>query len=334
MIGYYVHHQGSGHLHRALSINAALDGTLTGLSSAGRPSGWMGAWIQLDDDAGGRPQDRLTAGGALHYVPEHHRGLRTRMAQIAAWIETAQPEAMVVDVSVEVALLARLHGIPVVVVALPGRRGDRPHQLGYDVARAIVAPWPAAARSIWPEGTADQLARTEFVGAISRFPVVARPEGIPRRVVVLNGTGGGGPGAAEVEAARAACPDWEWVHLDRASGTWVDDPWPLIRSAAVVVSHTGQNAVAEIAAARTPAILIPQDRPFDEQRTTGQALLDLGGLPVLVRDHWPDPTRWSALLAGAERLDGAAWSAWNDGLGAGRAADVIRMVASRDRVLA
>jgi hypothetical protein len=72
-------------------------------------------------------------------------------------------------------------------------------------------------------------------------------------VVVVNGTGGRGSSAADVAAARLATPGWEWVHLDRAHGTWVDDPWPLLCSASVVVSHAGQNLIAEIAAARRPA---------------------------------------------------------------------------------
>ncbi|MET0692799.1 MAG: glycosyltransferase [Propionibacteriaceae bacterium] len=323
MIGYYVHHQGSGHLHRATAIDAQLDTPLTGLSSQTRPPSWRGDWIRLSDDSGGEPDQQLTAGGALHYAPVHHRGLRTRMAQISSWIDRAQPEALVVDVSVEVALLARLHGIPVVTLAMPGRRDDRPHQLGYDVSRRIIAPWPERAASMWPGASADQRAKTTFVGAISRFAPVDRPTSVPRRVVVLNGTGGGGPGAADVAAARRAAPHWEWIHLDRSSGTWVDDPWPLLCSASVVVSHTGQNALAEIAAARKPAVLIPQDRPFDEQRTTANALMDFGGLPALVSDCWPQPGEWAALLGRAAQYDGRAWSQWNDGLGAARAAELL-----------
>lgn len=36
MIGYYVHHQGSGHLHGACAIEAAADYRLTGLWSLGQ----------------------------------------------------------------------------------------------------------------------------------------------------------------------------------------------------------------------------------------------------------------------------------------------------------
>ena len=54
VIGYYVHHQGDGHLTRAAAIARALAGEpVTGLSSRPRPDGWPGEWVQLarDDDA-------------------------------------------------------------------------------------------------------------------------------------------------------------------------------------------------------------------------------------------------------------------------------------------
>ena len=51
MIGYYVHHHGRGHLHRALSVARELDGCLVGLSTLDRPAEWTGAWIDLPDDA-------------------------------------------------------------------------------------------------------------------------------------------------------------------------------------------------------------------------------------------------------------------------------------------
>ena len=119
-----------------------------------------------------------------------------------------------------------------------------------------------------------------------------------------------------------ASPGWEWIHLDRSHGTWVDDPWPLLCSASVVVSHAGQNLIAEIAAARRPALLLPQDRPFDEQRVMASAV-EAAGLPALVRDTWPSPQEWPALLTRLDGLDGSRWALWNDGLGAARMAGLL-----------
>ncbi len=341
MIGYYVHHQGSGHLHRAASVHRHTDRAglaLTGLSTASRPADWTGDWLRLPDDAGVGPERDVTAHDRLHYVPLGSRGLSARMAMISRWLDATRPSALVVDVSVEVALLARLHGVPVVLVAQPGRRRDAAHRLGYDIATRIVAPWPEHVGDLWGASGTD-LTRTSFVGAISRYAPVApaaeergaeeadATRRVTRRVVVVNGTGGGGVSPTEVAEARRATPDWEWIQLDRRHGTWVDDPWPLLRSAGVVVSHAGQNLVAEIAAARRPALLLPQDRPFDEQREMAAAL-QRAGLPVRVRESWPSPAEWPGLLAGLAGLDGAGWSTWNDGGGAARMAAVLAELGS------
>ena len=326
MIGYYIHHHGSGHLHRALTIQRQAEASITGLSTLARPSGWRGDWLQLPDDADPDLDDSSddsgdpTAAGRLHYVPLHHPGLRRRMRMLSQWIDRYEPAAIVVDVSVEVALLARLHGVPVITMAQPGVRDDPAHSLGYAISAAVLAPWPAGPSGLWQVAAPTPLVH---LGAISRFsPVTSDRPVVERRVVVLNGTGGTslGPG---VRTASAASPEWEWVILDRIAGTWVDDPWPLLCSADVIVSHCGQNAVAEIAAARRPAILIPQDRPFGEQRALGAALPAMPGAPTIVLDSWPDADRWPGLLAQAAALDGAQWSAWNDGEGAARAADYL-----------
>ena len=323
IIGYYVHHQGSGHTHRALAISRASSVPIAGLSTAPRPARWRGEWVNLPDDAGATDVDNESAYGRLHYAPERHRGLRERMAAISAWIAETRPAALVVDVSVEVALLARLHGVPVVTVAMPGERDDAAHRLGYDIAEAILAPWPRAAGALWPATGAD-LDKTFFLGAVSRFAPVRLPGPPSNRVVVLNGTGGTGASPTQVRAAANATPEWEWVHLDRTHGRWVDDPWPVLCSAAVVVSHAGQNSVAEIAAARRPAIVIPQERPFAEQAVMGRALAGLRGVPALVRSDWPTPDQWPDLLTRASRLDGSGWTVWNDGRGAQRAAEALQ----------
>ena len=71
MIGYYVHHHGTGHLHRALTVAPHLPGPVTGLSSLSRPEGWCGPWIQLprDDRAPSYAGADTTANGVLHWAP-------------------------------------------------------------------------------------------------------------------------------------------------------------------------------------------------------------------------------------------------------------------------
>ena len=172
MIGYYVHHRGAGHLSRVRAIAAQTSAPLTALSSLPRPSGWDHGWVDLPLD---EEQDAIdpTGRGALHWAPIHTDGLRARMEAIAAWIARARPAVLVADVSVEVAVYARLMGIPVVVMGMPGDRTDAPHQLAYRMAERIICPWPAWAHPA--RGLEPWEDKVRNVGAISRFDGCPRP---------------------------------------------------------------------------------------------------------------------------------------------------------------
>lgn len=341
MIGYYIHHHGRGHLSRALAIARELGEPVTGLSSLSRPQDWPGDWLQLpldelpgESEPGARARAEHDAGGRLHWVPLGSPGLRGRMAAIAGWIDAHRPRAVVVDVSVEVCLLVRLHGVPVVAFVLPGHRDDPAHELGFDVATTILAAWPPEATTGMVTGVPQRIAeRIIAVGAISRFEPVgdsivdARAAHVDQpRVLVMAGAGGEDFAANAVSLARREAPGWHWTHLG-GSGTWTADPWPHIVAADVVVTHAGQGAVAEVAAARRPAVIIPQSRPHAEQQATG-AILAGAAWPAIVTPAMPT-SGWSDLLARARALDGAAWRAWNDGGGAARAAREIRSTAER-----
>lgn len=357
MIGYYVHHHGSGHLSRATALARVLGDDLTGLSSLARPAGWTGDWLQLPSDTGpdtDEPVDQ-TARGALHWVPRRAAGVRARAAALSDWFERARPRVIVTDVSVEVALLARLHGIPVVVVAQPGRRDDEAHRLAYRIADRVIGFWPAGFDVLQAAEPLGE--RFAAVGALSRFTVAERAdvgttsgsdgapdvpgegnpddEGLPLdnllapdlgEILVFSGTGGSGPGAlnAVVRAARAALPDRHFTELVDASAAQVET---ALARASLVFSHCGQNAVAEIASARVPAVLVAEERPFAEQESMASALAG-SDLPVAIATpERADAADWVALVARLEAADGDAWAAWVDGSAAERAAQVIRDVA-------
>jgi len=312
VIGWYVHAHGRGHLQRLQCVAAHLRTPVTALSSLPRPAGWTAGWVGLPDDLPTGDDRDPTAGGTLHWAPVGHAGLRDRAAAVVAWVAAARPSLVVVDVSVEMAMLVRSMGVPVVVAAMRGDRTDRAHTTAYDLADALLAPWPAARPEPWP---ASRLERTWHVGALSRFdgrPVRAAPGG--RRVAVLWGHGGSQVRSTDLAAAAAATPGWSW-DLRGFDGR-ADDPWELLQAADVVVTHAGQNALAEVAAARRPAVVVPQQRPHGEQHANAAAL---GGIAV-VRSTWPSPGQWPDLLDAAAAQDASRWQEWSDGQGAQRAA--------------
>lgn len=334
-IGWYAHHHGAGHRTRARVVGSELVARGLGVTVLGSGlddeelgrDGLAGVELPLDHPVApgvDAAEVETTAGGLLHWVPLRHAGLRARMARISAWLETERPAVLVVDVSTEVALLARLHGIPVVLVAQPGDRRDEPHTLALRCASAVLAPWPGwATESLWrtavPHAELDLVA----VGGVARARVEPGEAGRPYGLILAGGEGFDDPGTAgEIERA---VPELDWVVLD--GRTWVTDVRPLIAGSKVIVAHGGQNAVADIARHQRPAVLAPQRRPHAEQEHLARAL-DAAGLAVPA-----DPVRvqqegWAGLVARARSLGGEGWARWECDGAAARAADAVVRVAT------
>jgi hypothetical protein len=338
VIGYYVHHHGSGHRHRALSIARHLGDGITLLGSLGSSADVAAPYVELPRDD--RPAPTLgadvTAGGALHWAPLRHAGQQARATALTRWLVDNQARLLVSDVSVEAVLLARLLSVPPVAVALRGDRRDRVHASGYDAAVRILAPWTRATQQDWPR---RWLAKTTWTGMISRFDGRARhvePCGHPGRcVVLLLGRGGHGMRGQDLTEAGAVS-DTHWHVLGAIGATAVTatilmagtvaDPWPLLCGADVVVAAAGDAAIADVAAARVPLVAVPQDRPFGEQvehvRVLAERQLCVPAAP------WPTREQWPQLLASAQEFDGYRWAEVSDGLGAQRAATLLSDLAS------
>lgn len=323
-IGIYAHHHGAGHIQRCREIQRELRDLgheATILSTA------QGADVALPDDAGeglARPHGRaMTAGGTLHYAPYGNAGLRERFAVIARWVADHAPDAFYVDVSVEVGAFVRLMGVPVVTLAMPGLRDDAPHQLAYAQSDAIIAAWPDWVPT--PAHLAVHAERLHPVGGISRLTPAPGVSRDPGRVVVMAGKGGSTWRPADWEAVEAACPGLRFTYLTGENR--VEDPTRLLQEAGVVITAGGQNSIADIAATGAPAILLPQPRPFIEQKLNAATLRD-ARLAVVPR-AFPAAAEWPALIEQARNLN-PDWSRWQTEGAARRAALVIDGVAQGD----
>lgn len=333
MIATYVHHHGRGHLHTVGAVLGALDEDAMVLSSLSRPHFLpeQASWTRIDrDDTQHGPVDDPTASATLHWAPRGHAGFRQRMGALAG--AAASADLGWVDVSVEVALLWRLLGLPVVVTVLPGRRDDRPHDLVHRQARDLLGFWPS-----WvpvPPYLEPFAHKLHQVGAVSRFDGRPRPlappggDGRGPRIVVLMGAGGEAMDVRAWTMLARAHPSIEFTILGGTGGMWMDDPWETLCGADLVVTHAGQGAVADVACAGAPALILPAPRPFNEQLATAERLAEYELATV-----WRGPTtlsRWNRLLAGVEPLDPLAratrqreWERWQTRGSAARAARVL-----------
>lgn len=311
-IGYYVHHHGAGHRVRA-------HGICTALRARGHEVAVFGS--DLDSAADGRPLPRdndgdfwrdATADGQFHWAPLQHAGFRHRMAIIAEWIATHQPDVFVVDVSVEVTTMVRAMGVPVVVIAQPGDRDDAPHRLGYRLATAILAPWPTEAEPC--VALSRYVSKVVAVGGISRFTDQSQCDGDHLLLMGRDQP----EGLDDLPHTLSIAVEGTWTTL--GGDHWRDDVDDLLQHARLLVAHTGQNVVADAAALRVPLVCLPQQRPHDEQVHMAREL-DRLQLAALAPDT-NDPAAWRRAVELADQR-ATGWGQWHTEGAVERAAEVI-----------
>lgn len=343
-IGYYVHHQGVGHWQRACAIAAALDrpctliGTLAGIDTAEAPGPVLDLPDDRLDDGFGGQDGEAERPHALHYAPLAHPGIRTRMARIAAWAAETDPLLLVVDVSVEVALFARLLSLPTLVFRLAGTRTDLPHLEAFRSADRLIAPFPAALEA---EGVPDWVrAKTDYAGFLGR-PVAQRPgadKGAGGPIVVVFGRGGDGGALADLAAAARAVPERDWHVLGPVTGEgerpanlhlhgWVADADAWIARAGLVVGGAGDGVVAAVAARAKRFLCLPEERAYGEQIEKARALARLGA--AIVHEGWPEAALWPGLVRAGLALDPGAIAALSDPHAIRHAAALIERHARR-----
>lgn len=309
-IGYYVHHQGEGHRQRAALIAEAYRGPMTLIGTGLADCSGQVRCLDLPDDrlphGAFDGADGTTRPPALHYAPLHHDGLRKRVAIIADWIAVTRPALMIVDVSVEVAMLARLASVPVVYVRLNGRRDDRPHRDVFASAAALLAPF---AEPLEDPSTPDWVKdKTRYAPGIVTSAGSQAVD--PTRVLVVAGKGGAPADGETWAAAAAAVPERRWRVIGpltlsartpsnlEMSG-WTDNADAEITSAGVVIGAAGDGLVSAVLAHARPFICRPEPRAFDEQVSKAERLAALDAATVV--SQWPPADRWRSLLEAAER---------------------------------
>ena len=312
-IGYYVHHHGDGHRQRALQIAACAPErfTLLGTGLTGRTDGLPCVDLPDDRPIGTSSFDGIDASAvrpqALHYAPYDHDGLRERVAIVTDWIKTARPALMVVDVSVEIAMLARLTSTPTIYVRQNGHRDDPAHLEAFRGAHALLCPF---AETLDDLGVPAWVRRkTLYVPGLTPPPSSRRAK--LDRVLVVAGKGGPAANGARIAQAARAQPDLAWRVAGPVSSVpdapanltilgWSDYMTDEIAEAGVVVGGAGNGLVNAVLAANRPFICLPEARPYEEQVMTAAGLEAAGA--AVVQRGWPAPGSWAPLLKQAQAL--------------------------------
>ncbi|WP_231426139.1 glycosyltransferase [Pedobacter sp. Leaf250] len=307
-IAFYVHHHGSGHLMRTMQIIKALGNYPILLMGSGLkklidvPSNVQLVHLPLDIASTGEKESiNSNSSMACHYAPLGIKGGRDRVAIMTKIFSDHFPMILIVDVSVEVTLLARLAGVPTIVMHQHGKRQDLPHQLAYDSAELLIAPYPL---SIYMDKKNEYFAKTVFAGGFSKFDELERSGEInSKRICILIGNGGTSINDEVLNTIASACSDYEFHVLGLCNeendnpvnlkfhGN-VDNPHQLLDQAHIIIGNTGHNTVMETASLNKRFIGIPESRPFDEQIEKAKAIENRSGITIvlpeeLLHANWP-----------------------------------------------
>ncbi|WP_231489793.1 glycosyltransferase [Pedobacter sp. Leaf170] len=307
---FYVHHHGSGHLMRAIAIAETLkDCNLTfmgsGLAAKRKLIPTHITIVDLPFDFENKPEvkeeDEIYG---LHYAPLNINGQRSRVALMADLFANTYPLLLIVDVSVEVVMLARLSGVPTIIVRQHGKRTDLPHEIAYRNALGLIAPYHVkmnGSESTW------LTSKTFFAGGLSRFkPEPDKSINDERKVGILIGSGGTSINLALLKHIANMCPDWNFQVLGKLEDIAINcknlifhgdvlDPRIILRGCCIVIGNAGHNTVMEMGALNKRLILIPEKRPFDEQLEKAQIVEQLG-LAEIVLPELCFKVDWNKIL--------------------------------------
>ncbi len=149
-IAFFVHHQGRGHANRTMAVAAefARDRPVSVLTAGPHLFDGFSRDIEivaLPNMIGAAvPTPRLYAEPTpqvMHCVPLGLAEMRRTMRQILDHLDERGIGLFVVDVSAEIALLARIASVPAVQIRMHGDRQDIGHVGSYEACVGMLAPF-------------------------------------------------------------------------------------------------------------------------------------------------------------------------------------------------
>lgn len=319
-IGYYAHHHGSGHCRQVDKLAALLstkDRKQLTIFTSLTPEAY--AFTSIDEQQivrlraeDERPDDVLRGRSSahwqpasLHYSPVGNIDIQKRSRQILEAIFQRKIDVMIIDVSVEIAMLCRAASIPYVYVRLPGIRDDTPHLNAFAGALALLCPYPRVLETTLTPNWVGQ--KTLYLGFINnpKPDVSPYPDFIttlmtlsddnkalkaslasdPIIVTVIKGYGGHKAIDKQLPKLRRLLPTAFIISLGPIDNdkrlyvdiaTQVDDVAPFMHHSDYLLMACGLNTIAQAYYCATPVVVLPDDRPHQEQEIMAQALIAQG----------------------------------------------------------
>ncbi len=305
MIGYYAHQHGSGHCNYAEIFSKIFIEEMVIFTSYEYDFSGKSKLIKLADenpDGSYFKQNQIAPPGYLHYSPVGQKSIKKRSLQLLQNIVEMKIDLLIVDVSAEIAALARASSIPYAYVRLPGERNDSAHLEAFKGAVFTLAYFPESFEiSTTPEWLRK---KTIYLGFLSRKISGMndeKPETKIKKITVLSGKGGN-------ENLQNAIPlllekftyariillgEYEEIRdNDRLEYKgFINDPEKEIQNSDLVVANCGLNTVSELSQLQIPYVAIPESRPFEEQEIMAEILyskrlaLALNELPFITDEE-------------------------------------------------
>ncbi|MGY3052577.1 putative glycosyltransferase [Pedobacter sp. UYEF25] len=315
-VGFYIHHHGSGHLMTALAISKQLSADkIFFLGSNLKPYqsiipdhiSCVHLPIDISIDNEGIDESSESCEN-FHYAPINVKGIRTRNHLITGFFVEQYPLILVVDTCPELVALARLCGIPTILIQQHGERNDLAHLLSYDSATEIIAPFPEKIRPQTPLWVHQ---KTFYSGGFSKYDSVSvfnkeRSDYIG----ILIGTGGTSLNIRFVIHLAESLPSFNFKAIGEMGNQetgriampknlvftgFVENPEAALTSCKIVIGNAGHNTVMEMATMRKRFICVPEERPFFEQIDKADKIRDAFGI-VIVLPAKLYTTNWDATI--------------------------------------
>lgn len=264
---------------------------------------------------------------AYHYTPWSDKIFdRTRVFMNA--IQEHKITHMYVDVSAEIVHLSKLLGLTVGSAVMHGNRTERAHTYMYNAADYLLSHNSLVFDS--PENRTTDTP-IEYSGGISRYKKRA-----PRQfksinsALIVSSRLSSEFDTHTLEALARAFPYIQWNVIGPTNGNSssnlifhgvVESYEGLADSTDVIIGSGGNNTIMEAASLAKPFICIPEDRPYDEQRTAAQTLERLNAAIHL--SQFPTPEEWGELVERLGQVDLTTFSALVDDSASEKAATII-----------